>query len=118
MLTFKGDATFVRNFVHTEDSVEQGKAGAVSNAGPGSIVFKSKLTVMENEADVSVKGTCTGTTHCWHSTAVSCVVVIPPPTPHTIYSPPPVCNARCIGVGRREGGVAMVDLGIERPTFW
>lgn len=103
MLTFEGDATFVRNFVHTEDSVEQGKAGAVSNAGPGSIVFKSKLTVMENEADVSVKGTCTGTTHCWHSTAVSCVVVIPPPTPHTIFPHHLFAMRGALGLGGGRG---------------
>lgn len=56
MLTFEGDATFVRNEVQTEDSVEQGKAGAVSNSGSGSIWFKGRLTVMENDADVSENG--------------------------------------------------------------
>lgn len=55
MLTFEGDVSLVRNFVRTEDSVEQGKGGAVSNTGSGSILFKSKLTVMENEADVSLR---------------------------------------------------------------
>lgn len=56
VLTFEGDATFVRNFVRTDDSVEQGKGGALSNTGSGSILFKGKLTVNENEADVSFEG--------------------------------------------------------------
>lgn len=53
MLTFEEDATFVRNFVCTDDSVEQGKAGAVSNIRSGSILFKGKLIVQESNADVS-----------------------------------------------------------------
>ncbi|CAM9477551.1 unnamed protein product, partial [Ectocarpus sp. 13 AM-2016] len=44
-LTFKGDVTFERNEVHTEDSVEQGKAGAISFTGSGTILVKSKLTM-------------------------------------------------------------------------
>ncbi|CAM9677141.1 unnamed protein product [Ectocarpus fasciculatus] len=52
-LTFEGDATFERNAVHTDDSVEQGKAGAISNTGSGTILFKSKLTMTDNEAEAS-----------------------------------------------------------------
>ncbi len=55
MLTFEGDAAFLRNAVRTEDSVEQGKAGAVSNTGSGTIYFKGKLTMEENEAEVRVE---------------------------------------------------------------
>ncbi|CBJ25812.1 asn/thr-rich large protein family protein [Ectocarpus siliculosus] len=55
-LTFEGDATFERNEVHTEDSVEQGKAGAISNTGSGTILFKSKLTMKDNEADGFFEG--------------------------------------------------------------
>lgn len=55
-LTFEGDATFVRNFVETADSSEVGKAGAVSNGGSDSILFKGQLTMQENDADVSCKG--------------------------------------------------------------
>lgn len=57
MLTFEGDATFVRNFVETADSNEVGKGGAVSNTGSGSILFKGKLTMAENDADVSATPT-------------------------------------------------------------
>lgn len=53
MLTFEGDATFARNEVRTPDSDEQGRAGAISNTGSGSILFKGKLTMEENNADVS-----------------------------------------------------------------
>ncbi|CAM9305642.1 unnamed protein product, partial [Ectocarpus fasciculatus] len=56
MLTFEGDATFERNEVHTEDSVEQGKAGAISNTGSGTIVFNGKLTMNDNEADGFFEG--------------------------------------------------------------
>ncbi|CBN76928.1 asn/thr-rich large protein family protein [Ectocarpus siliculosus] len=55
-LTFEGDATFERNAVHTEDSVEQGKAGAISNTGSGTIWFKSKLTMKDNEAEGFFEG--------------------------------------------------------------
>lgn len=91
MLTFEGDATFARNFVHTEDSVEQGKAGAVSNTGSGSILFKGKLTVTENEADVSLIGGQVHTaTHCYHPTES--------PISHHMLG---MCE-RCIDVGRQE----------------
>lgn len=53
MLTFERDATFVANTVTTRDSVERGKAGAVSNVGSGSIWFKGKLIVQESIAEVS-----------------------------------------------------------------
>lgn len=56
MLTFEGDASFLRNYVETDDSNETGKAGALSNTGSGSVLFKGKLTVSENDADVSIKG--------------------------------------------------------------
>lgn len=55
MLTFEGDAAFMRNEVRTEDSVEQGKAGAVSNTGSGTIHFKGKLTMEENRAEVRLE---------------------------------------------------------------
>eukprot|EP00752_Nemacystus_decipiens_P009969 g8891.t1 len=51
MLTFDGDATFLGNYVETDDSVESGRAGAVSNSGSGSILFKGKLTVKDSDAD-------------------------------------------------------------------
>ncbi|CAN0176000.1 unnamed protein product [Scytosiphon promiscuus] len=56
MLTFEGDASFARNEVHTEDSVEQGKGGAISNHGSGSIYFKGKLMMEENSADGFFEG--------------------------------------------------------------
>lgn len=52
MLTFDGDATFTRNEVRADESVEVGKGGAISNTGPGSILFKGKLTMEDNEAEV------------------------------------------------------------------
>lgn len=54
VLTFDGDATFTGNEVVTDDSDEQGRAGAISNVGSGSIMFKGKLTMEDNNADVSV----------------------------------------------------------------
>lgn len=51
-LTFEGDATFARNSVTTDDSDEQGKAGAISNTGSGTILFKGKLTMEGNFAEV------------------------------------------------------------------
>ncbi|CAN0371499.1 unnamed protein product [Ectocarpus sp. 12 AP-2014] len=56
MLTFEGDATFERNAAHTESSEEDGKGGAISNTGSGTILFKSKLTMKENNAQVSFSG--------------------------------------------------------------
>lgn len=52
MLTFEGDATFARNEARTDDSNEQCKGGAISNIGSGSILFKSKLTMEDNKAEV------------------------------------------------------------------
>ncbi|CAM9315204.1 unnamed protein product [Ectocarpus sp. 13 AM-2016] len=52
-LTFEGDATFERNVAHTERSSEQGKGGAISNTGSGTILFKRKLTMKDNDADAS-----------------------------------------------------------------
>ncbi|CAN0531073.1 unnamed protein product, partial [Ectocarpus sp. 12 AP-2014] len=52
-LTFEGDATFERNVAHTEGSSEQGKGGAISNTGSGTILFKRKLTMKYNDADAS-----------------------------------------------------------------
>lgn len=52
VLTFEGDATFARNEASTLDSTDVGRAGAISNAPSGSILFKGKLTMEENEADV------------------------------------------------------------------
>ncbi len=66
MLTFEGDAAFLRNAVRTVEAEEQGKAGAVSNTGSGSIYFMGKLTIEENEAEVGValssEQTCPGCT--------------------------------------------------------
>ncbi|CAM9828624.1 unnamed protein product [Pylaiella littoralis] len=56
ILTFEGDATFTRNKVVTEDSVEQGKAGAISNTGSGTIMFKGDLTMEGNDADGFFEG--------------------------------------------------------------
>ncbi|CAN0419823.1 unnamed protein product, partial [Ectocarpus sp. 12 AP-2014] len=50
-LTFEGDATFERNESRTEDSNEDGKAGAISNTSSGTILFKSKLTMNDNNTD-------------------------------------------------------------------
>eukprot|EP00903_Cladosiphon_okamuranus_P012904 g12048.t1 len=56
MLTFEEDATFVRNFAHTDDSTDLGRGGAVSNTGSGSIWFKGALTMRENRADSFFEG--------------------------------------------------------------
>lgn len=53
MLTFEGDASFVGNAVIPEDYTEFSTGGALSNTGSGSILFKGKLTVQENETNVS-----------------------------------------------------------------
>eukprot|EP00903_Cladosiphon_okamuranus_P007798 g7547.t1 len=60
MLTFEGDAAFVRNVVVTGYNWVQGKAGAVSNTKSGSILFKGKLTVLENEAEGKFAGNAGG----------------------------------------------------------
>lgn len=52
MLTFEGDATFARNEVRSDTSNEQGQGGAISNPGSGSILFKGKLTMEYNKAEV------------------------------------------------------------------
>ena len=52
MLTFEGDATLLRNEVHTDDSVEVGKGGALSNTASGTILFKGNLRVESNSAEV------------------------------------------------------------------
>ncbi|CAN0334725.1 unnamed protein product, partial [Ectocarpus fasciculatus] len=49
-LIFEGDATFERNEAHNEDG-DGADAGAISNTGSGTILFKSKLTMNENETD-------------------------------------------------------------------
>eukprot|EP00903_Cladosiphon_okamuranus_P012900 g12044.t1 len=56
MLTFEGEARFTRNEVRTDDSVEQGTGGAISNTGSGSILFKSVLILEDNNADGSFAG--------------------------------------------------------------
>ena len=71
VLIFEGDASFVRNLVETDDSVEQGRGGAVSNTGSGSIMFKSKLTVTENDADVSLEDVRKSLLCCLQSTQLS-----------------------------------------------
>ncbi|CAM9248042.1 unnamed protein product, partial [Hapterophycus canaliculatus] len=51
ILMFEGEAIFERNEVRTDDSPDQGKGGAISNTGSGSILFKGKLVMEENMAD-------------------------------------------------------------------
>ncbi|CAM9827986.1 unnamed protein product [Pylaiella littoralis] len=55
-LTFEGDATFTRNKAVTQDSIEMGKAGAISNTGSGTIIFKGDLTMEGNNADGNFEG--------------------------------------------------------------
>ncbi|CBJ29594.1 asn/thr-rich large protein family protein [Ectocarpus siliculosus] len=55
-LTFDGDATFERNVAHTESSNQRGNGGAISNTGSGTILFKSKLTMKDNQADANFAG--------------------------------------------------------------
>ncbi|CAM9839196.1 unnamed protein product [Ectocarpus sp. 12 AP-2014] len=52
-LTFEGDATFERNTAHCEGNDQKGSGGAISNTGSGTILFKSKLTMKDNDADAS-----------------------------------------------------------------
>lgn len=73
MLTFEGRTIFLRNSVVTDDSVEQGKAGALSNTGSGRIWFKGFLTVEENEAEVSFKDSLHIIKRHWHLAVVGTV---------------------------------------------
>lgn len=96
MLTFEGDAAFVRNVVVTGDNWLPGKAGAVSNTKTGSILFKGKLTVLENEAEVSFEGTyrsirfgdicyVVGTPYSRiPARAESCLTLVSPPAAFTV----------------------------------
>ncbi|CAM9416199.1 unnamed protein product, partial [Ectocarpus fasciculatus] len=54
-LIFEGDATFERNEAHNEDGLGA-DAGAISNTGSGTILFKSKLTMNDNETDGNFDG--------------------------------------------------------------
>ena len=51
-LVFEKDATFDNNKADTRDSTNLNKGGAISNAASGSITFKEKLIMNNNEAEV------------------------------------------------------------------
>lgn len=58
-LVFEGDASFLRCEAKGLNDASEGGAGAVSNRAEGEIVFKGKLTMEENKADVSERSwTC------------------------------------------------------------
>lgn len=52
ILTFEGDASFLRCYSQTDDSVETSRGGAISNNAPGVIHFMGNLTMENNEAEV------------------------------------------------------------------
>lgn len=51
-MTFEGDASFLRCYSLTDDSVETSSGGAISNNVPGVIHFMGNLTMENNEAEV------------------------------------------------------------------
>lgn len=53
-LTFEKDATFAGNQAQTDSGADDAvKGGAVANSASGSILFRGKLTMNDNVADVS-----------------------------------------------------------------
>lgn len=52
MLVFEKDATFELNLANTRSSTDRNNGGALSNNAKGTIVFKGKLTVTDNKAQV------------------------------------------------------------------
>lgn len=51
-LTFEDDATFEGNTADADGSDDSSKGGAIANASDGSIIFKGKLTMVDNKAEV------------------------------------------------------------------
>lgn len=59
-LVFEGDATFERNEARVADDEDYnvGKGGSISNAAPGVITFKGKLTIEDGQAEVRLWEGC------------------------------------------------------------
>lgn len=51
-LVFEKDASFDNNLADTADSTNQAKGGAISNTAQGTILFKGKLYMNNNNAQV------------------------------------------------------------------